>query len=142
MYYTPGLKIKLNKEVFAVSGDKNKALSIGVSEDIKSVFSLLKRAEIVKKERLNNVLEFEGHPEKLSITFQFSGDNKYYRLESVLTPDSSANENQKHLVKLSSSVYANMPTVYELDRVTGESLVAIIRSWTEKDWGGAFESNP
>lgn len=142
IYYSKGNVQNNNRAVFAVSGDKAKISELELTKDFENLFKTLKESEVTEKTVLNDILRYKGKPETISIRWQFKGDNKFYRLSTILTSEANSSEPLNDYLIFSTSVFANKQSIYKIKKTDAPKLVELLKKWSTKDWGTNYEARP
>ncbi len=142
IYYTKGNIENENREVFAVSGNKDKINQLDLTKDFEDLFKTLKKSEITEKKALNDIVRYAGKPETISLRFQFKGDNKFYRLSAILTSEENSSEPLNDYLIFSTSVFANQQSIYKIKKSDAPKLVELLKKWSRNDWGNNYEARP
>ena len=142
IYYSKGNIKNENREVFAVSGDLNKMKELKIEKTFKEFFKELANAPIKEKLYPNDIVRFKGNPENISLTWQYKGDNKFYRISMILTKEENVDEPLYDYVIVSTSIFANQPTVYYVEKKNVAKLVKSLKEFSKRDWKENYEENP
>jgi hypothetical protein len=130
------------RNVFAVSGDKQKLSDLKLESDIKEMFSEINKAPISEKKTQDNITIYNGIPETISFRWQNENDNKFYRITILLTEENNKREKLIDYVEVNISIYANEPAVYLIKKAALEKTVNILKQFKIKDWGNNYEDRP
>ena len=142
IYYTKGNINNSNREVFAISGKKEELKEMAIEQEFTELFKELKTAKITEKTVLNDIVRYEGKPETISLRWQFEGDNKFYRLSTILTKEKGTSEEFDDYLIFSTSVFANEQSIYKIKKSDSPKIVELLRKWSTKDWGENYETRP
>jgi len=142
IYYSKGNIKNENREVFAVSGDLNKMKKLKIEKTFNEFFKELTNASIKEKLYPNDIVRFKGNPENISISWQYEGNNKFYRISMILNKENNIDEPLNDYVIVSTSIFANQPTVYYVEKKNVMKLVESLKEFSKRDWKENFEKNP
>ncbi len=142
IYYSKGNIQNQNRDVFAIRGNQEKMESLRIEKDIKSIFSELSNAPIKDKSYPNDIIRFNGNPESISFTWQYKGNNTFYRIQIIINKENDIDEPLNDFVIVSTSQFANQPTVYYVEKNKVKKIIEVLTKFSKKDWRNEYEERP
>ncbi len=142
IYYEKGNIQNNNRKVFAVSGDLSKLKKLKIEKTFKNFLKELSKAPIKEKLYPNDIVRFKGNPENISLSWQYKGDSKFYRISMILNKEKNVEEPLNNYVIVSTSIYANQPTVYYVEKSKVKGLVKALTKFSKRNWKDDYEKNP
>jgi hypothetical protein len=142
IYYSKGNIKNKNKEVFAVSGNLDEMKKLQIETDYKNLLKELAEAPIKEKLYPNDIVRFNGKPENITLSWQYQGDNIFYRISMIINKEKNVEEPLNNFVIVSTSIFANQPTVYYVEKNKVKKLVYKLTEFSKRDWKDKYEKNP
>ena len=142
IYYSKGNIKNSNRDVFAVSGDLDKIKELNIEKEFKTFFNELEKAPIKEKLYPNDIIRFKGNPEEISLTWHYKGNNKSYRITMIINKENNIDEPLDNYIIVSTSIFANQPTVYYVAKDKVKKLVQTLTEFANRDWKDEYEKKP